>query len=141
MRWRTQRSRERDLNVGPNRGYDPGKLGLACLSNGLWGSEGLGCWPSSAIFCVTSGSPSPEPQSLHLHNGTMGNYFTESQYWKARQMPRANKRSKVVGEVNTEDSRPQGSWKLKWTQVQQSQVQISCAVGVCEDQTNLQALC
>lgn len=84
------------MNVGSNRGYVLGTLGLACLSNGPWESRGLGCRPSSAIFCVTSGSPFPEPQSLHLHNGTMGNYFTGSHSWKERHTLWAGKRSKVL---------------------------------------------
>lgn len=32
--------------MGPNRGYDPGKLGLACLSNGLWGQKAWAAGPA-----------------------------------------------------------------------------------------------
>lgn len=102
--------------MGQHRGYEARKPGLARLSNGgLWESGHRGSRPSLAIFCVTSGSPFPEPGCPHLCNGTVlaitapgGAEDSKVQHkagagmggtvtiLEGRWTPRANKRSKVL---------------------------------------------
>lgn len=114
---------------GRHRGYGPGKPRLApMLNGGPWEAGGLRASLAQLSAVLPGGSPSPEPQSPHLCNGTVQEPLPRVvqsilkskkrqgvMRLEGRWAPLANKRSRG----NTEDSSPQGPWRLKGKRVQQ----------------------